>query len=161
MTKMAPSSLAQWFAAVGTFAAVIVALFKDAIIGRRRRPRLKATCRKETPWTVKTPAMAQGYVSGKGTVVWTGDSYYVRTKVEKTGRTRAEKVQASAQKLEKQGADKRFVDLPTILPLNLKWSNIGVPILDGISPKMSYFCDIIAIFEPSCPTKNQPVHRRM
>ncbi len=48
--RLAPSTLAQWCGAVGTIAAVIVALFKDRIIARRRRPQLVATCTKEIPW---------------------------------------------------------------------------------------------------------------
>ncbi len=152
----APSSLAQWFAAVGTIAAVIVALFKDPIIAWRRAPRLAVTCTKETPWTVKTPIIAQGPLPGQGLVTWSGQGYYVRIKVENTGRSRAEKVQVSAQKLARRGADNQFVDIPTILPLNLKWANLGVAILDGISPKMSSFCDVIALCDPDNPVQRRP-----
>jgi hypothetical protein len=155
---MAPSTLAQWFGAVGTIAAVIVALFKDRIIAWRQRPILVATCTKEIPWTVRTPIIAQGYASGKGNVTWTGEGYYVRVKVENAGRSRAEKVQVSAQKLTKLGADNKFVDISTILPLNLKWSNVGTAILDGISPKMSSFCDVVALCDPSNPLQRRPAN---
>jgi hypothetical protein len=125
-------------------------------MARRRRPQLKATCKNESPWTLKTPIMTQGQVPGHGQTIWTGDGYYVRIKVENTGLTRALKVEVSAQKLARRGADNQFVDLPTILPLNLKWANIGLAILDGISPRMSAFCDVIALCDPQCPHWRRP-----
>ncbi len=153
---LAASTLAQWFGAVGTIAAVIVALFKDPIMARRRRPQLVATCTKEIPWTVKTPIIARGPLPGQGLVTWNGDGYYVRVKVENTGRSRAQKVEVGAQELARRGADNRFVDIPTILPLDLKWANLGVAILDGISPKMSSFCDVIALCDPGNPLQRRP-----
>jgi hypothetical protein len=155
MTEMAPSTLAQWVGGLGTIAAVVVALFKDPILAWKRKPRLKATCKKESPWTVRTPAVVSSKTTGQP--LWGGESYYVRAKIENTGSTRAEKVQVSAQTLAKQGADKKFTDLETSLPFNLKWSNIGTPILDGISPKMSAFCDIVALFDPANPHQRRPV----
>jgi hypothetical protein len=154
--EMAPSTLAQWVGGLGTIAAVVVARFKDPIIAWRRRPNLVATCTKEIPWTVKTPLLASGNIPVHGNVTWSGDGYWVRVKVENNGRSRAEKVQVSAEKLTRHGADNRFVDLPTILPLNLKWANLGMAVLDGISPKMSSFCDVLALCEPGNPLQRRP-----
>ena len=84
---MAPSTLAQWFGAAGTIAAVVVALFRDSILAWKRKPRLDATCTKETPWTGRTPIVVH---DGKGAILWKGDAYYVRIKVENFGKTRAE-----------------------------------------------------------------------
>jgi hypothetical protein len=85
----------------------------------------------------------------------------VRVRVENVGKTRAEKVQVSASKLAKKGLDGKFVDIPTILPLNLKWSNSPpdgvVTILDGISSKMSSFCDIVSLSDPANPYQGKPV----
>ena len=121
MCALAPSSLAQWFGAIATLSAVVVALFKDLILGWWRGPKRVATCRRETPWTVKMPIIVwQGKNAGGG--VWRGDCYFVRIKVENIGKTRAEKVQVSALKLAKRGLDDKFVDIPTILPLNLNWA---------------------------------------
>lgn len=156
-STLAPSSLAQWFAAGGTIAAVILALFKDAIIAWWRKPVLKATCDKETPWTVKMPIVVH---DGQGNVLWTGGCYYVRVKVENTGRTRAEKVQVGAINLAKRGLDLKFNDIQTILPLNMKWANSpptgAVVVLDGISPKMSAFCDIVSLCNPANPHQRKP-----
>ena len=154
---MAPSSLAQWFGAVGTIAAVVVALFKEPILAWRRKPRLNATSSKEPPWTGRTPIVVH---DGQGAVLWTGDCYYVRAKVENFGKTRAEKVQVYASRLAKLGADNKFADIPTFLPLNLKWSNSpagsAAAILDGISPKMGAFCDIVAVCDPANPHQTKP-----
>jgi hypothetical protein len=155
--EMAPSSLAQWFAAVGTIAAVVVALFKDSILAWMRKPRLDATCEKEAPWTVKTPIVVH---DGKGAVLWTGNCYYVRINVQNSGRTRAEKVQVYASRLAKLGADDRFADIPTFLPLNMKWTNSpadgATAVLDGISPKMAAFCDIVSLCDPANPHQSRP-----
>lgn len=39
------------------------------------------------------------------------------------GRSRAEKVQVYASRLEKRGADETFSEIQTFPPLNLKWMN--------------------------------------
>jgi len=83
----------------------------------RRKPKLDATCTKEAPWTARTPIIVH---DGQGAVLWTGDAYYVRIKVGNSGKTRAEKVQVYAAKLAKLGADNKFADIPTFLPLNMK-----------------------------------------
>lgn len=154
---MAPSSLAQWFGAVGTIAAVLVALFKDSLFAWKRKPRLDATCTKETPWTTRTPIVVH---DGMGAVLWTGDAYYVRIKVENSGKTRAERVQVYASKLAKQGADTKFADIPTFLPLNMKWSNsppgAAAAILDGISPGMGAFCDVVGLCDRANPLQRRP-----
>jgi hypothetical protein len=156
LAGLAPSSLAQWFAAVGTIGAVLVALSKDPFLAWKRRPRLDAVSSKETPWTVRTPMFAR---DGQG-ATWTGECYFLRARIENNGETRAEKVQVSAQKLAKSGADDSFTEIPTILPLNLKWSNsppgAAMSILDGISSKMSAFCDIVALCDPANPLQRRP-----
>lgn len=154
---LAPSTLAQWFAAVGTIGAVLVALFKDLILAWRRRPKLEVTCTKEVPWTVRTPIIVY---TGQGVILWSGECYFVRIKVKNIGKTRAEKVQVSASKLEKQGLDGKFTEIPTILPLNMKWSNsppnTPVVILDGLSSEMTAFCDIVSLCDPANPHQRKP-----
>ncbi len=147
---LAASTLAQWFAAVGTICAVIVALLKDTILQWWRKPDLITTCENSPPWTVRTPLFIH---DAAGTLLWTGDSYWVRVKVTNEGRTRAEKVQVSLSNLEyKPAVDGDFLeDSRQHFPLNLKWSHVGVPILDGISPGMSALCDIIAMSNPANP----------
>jgi hypothetical protein len=160
---MAPSTLAQWVGGLGTTAAVIVALFKDPIRAWWNRAKLTAICTKEIPETVKVPITVwQGrWPGGGGGGRWDGGCYFVRIKVGNKGRTRAEKVQVSALKLARQGADGRsFADIPTTLPFNMKWSNYPptapVTILDGISREMWAFCDIVGLCDPANPYQRRP-----
>ena len=152
---MAPSSPAQWAGAVVTFLAVLVALFKDSIREWWRKPELEITCRNEPPWTVRTPLFVN---DAAGRLLWAGDSYWVRVKVENKGRTRAEKVQVSVSKLcYSPGLDGSFSeDSRQHFPLNLKWSHYHVPLLDGISPHMAALCDVIALSDPANPHWQKP-----
>jgi hypothetical protein len=151
-----PSSLAQWVGAVGTILAVTVALFKDSLHGMLYGADLRVTCKKDTPWTVKTPTF--GWPGPSANLPrWKGDCYFVRLKVDSTGGSRAEKVEVSLSKVEVQGSDGNFVDLPLALPLNMKWSNRSAPILDGISFGMSAFCDVISICDPANQYQKRPV----
>ncbi len=155
---MAPSTLAQWFAAVGTLFAVLVALFKDPFLAWRRKPRLDAKCTKDSPWTVRTAIIV--YDKNTGNILWTGDCYCVRIEVENSGKTRAEKVQVYAAKLAKLAADNRFEDMQAFIPLNMKWANSppsgASAILHGISPKMGAFCDIVSLSDPANPYQGRP-----
>jgi hypothetical protein len=160
------STLAQWVGGLGTIAAVIVALFKDSLRSWWNKPALTATCTKQIPWTVRVPlnvfVQGPGQAVGHGTlqIGWSGNCYFVRIRIENTGRTRAEKVQVSALGLARRGLDGAFVDIPTILPLNMKWSNSPPPsavtVLDGISRGMSTFCDVISLCDPANPYQPRP-----
>jgi hypothetical protein len=154
---MAPSCAAQWFGAVATFLAVVVALFKDSIREWLRKPTLIVTCENSPPCTVRTPIFVK---DGTGNLLWTGDSYWVRVKIENKGRTRAEKIQVSLSNLYyRPSVDAEFSeDARHHFPLNLKWSHIGVPILDGISPDMVALCDVIALCDPANPHWPKPAN---
>jgi hypothetical protein len=148
---MAPSTLAQWFGAVGTIGAVLVALFKDPLLAWRRKPRLDVTCTKESPLTCKVPYLVTS--TGNENVLWAGECYWVRAMVKNSGKTRAERVQVYASRLARLGADNKFENVSTFLPLNMRWANhppgASGAILDGISPKMWALCDIVALCDPA------------
>jgi hypothetical protein len=151
---LAPSSLAQWFAAVGTILAVIVALFKDWIRATWNRPLLNAVCENRSPWTIKTRVHV---LSSSQQILWEGDCYWVRIEVKNSGKSRAEKVQVYASRLEKLSLDDKFEEIESFIPLNMKWSNSppNAPVitLDGISPTMSAFCDAVSLSDPANPTE--------
>jgi hypothetical protein len=150
LAQSAQSSRAQWVEAIGTIVAavatilaVIVALFKDSVLRWLRGPRLDAKCEDKPPYTAKVPWHERG---------WTGDRYWVRINVENSGKTRAEKVEVYASELSKREAGNKFAAIPTFLPLGMKWSHPDATVIrDGISPKMSAFCDIIALCDPDNP----------
>jgi hypothetical protein len=146
---MAPSSAAQWFGALATSLAVMVALFKDFFWEWWRKPKLIATFENSPPFNIRTPLYAHD---------WTGHSYWVRVKVTNKGRTRTEKVQVSLSRLfYRPSVDENYSEIVNHhFPLNLKWTHIGVPILDGISPDMPALCDIIALSDPANPSWPKP-----
>jgi hypothetical protein len=155
---MAPSTLAQWFSAFGTIAAVVLVLFKDLLLAWIRRARLVASCTNKSPWTARVPYTVTRIADGA--ILWSGNAFWVRVRVENVGRTRAEKVQVYASSLARQGADGKFENIPSFLPLNMKWANLPSgwqgAILDGISPKMAAFCDAVAICDPANPQWSKP-----
>lgn len=155
---MAPSSLAQWAGAAATSCAVIVALFKDSILAWWRRPSLNVTCGKALPWTVRVRLLVRWQHATPPS--WNGNCYFARLWVDNIGRTRAEKVQVYAAKLAKRAVDGEFEAVPTFASLNLKWSNYPsdkpVIFLDGLSPKMGAFCDVLSVCDPANPLREPP-----
>lgn len=155
---MAPSSLAQWAGATATFCAVLVALFKDPLLAWRRRPSFSVTCEKTLPWTVRVGIWVRWQHATPPN--WNGNCYFVRLRVENIGRTRAENVQVYAAKLAKRAVNGKFEEIPTFASLNLKWSNYPsdnpVIFLDGLSPKMEAFCDVVSVCDPANPLREPP-----
>jgi hypothetical protein len=131
----------QWLTPALTLAAVLVALFKDWFWAKLNKPILEASYEPVSPWFVKMPGSFAPRTSA---------SYWVRIRVENLGKSRAEKVEVYASKLQKK-LDGKFTDQPGFLPLSMTWSNSGTPgkaVLDGISSKMAAYCDLVAVFEP-------------
>lgn len=65
-------SLGQWTSAVGTFSAVVIALFKEEITQLWRRPRLAARVLLKEPDCVKTPlhVIRQSWASTPGVLTF-------------------------------------------------------------------------------------------
>ena len=143
-------SLAQWVAAAATFAAVLVALFKDEVLRFVRRPQLTVSIDLAPPDCHKTTAnyrTAQGWQSA--------DCYYLRLWVQNVGKTRAERVQVFAASLSRRNADGNFRRIDEFLPLNLRWAHgqqaaAGPEIFaEGISPQMGKHCDLGHVIDPA------------
>jgi hypothetical protein len=150
--QLAPSTLAQWIGAVATSLAVVVALFKDAIVGCLLRPKLTIRIKPTYPDCVKMPVS----FSRVGSPQWTGEAYWLRLWVENTGHRRAEKVQVFLSSVRrKQRAGGSFEPVERFIPMNLRWSNTDFfkPEIyaDGISPKMGKYCDLACISDPTNP----------
>ena len=86
-------NVAQWVGAIATFSAVIVALFKESILRRWRRPILDIEITLE-------PADCHLTQARSGHVV--ADCYYFRFWIKNTGASRAEQVQVFASKLSRK-----------------------------------------------------------
>jgi hypothetical protein len=151
-SSLAPSTLAQWVGAIATSSAVVVALFKDEIIRRIRKPVLVLRVLSGPPDCVKTPMT----IYAKGNPCWQGDAYFLRVWIENSGKARAEKVQVFVKDVLRQAADGTFKPLDGFLPMNLRWSHTDFAepevYADGISPGMGKHCDFAAVSHPDNPS---------
>jgi hypothetical protein len=150
--SVSSSDIASWLAAIATFLAVLVALFKEDMRSLWRRPVLKARillappdCHK-TELTIVNQAIQQ--------IVGRWPCYYFRLWVENTGTQRAEQVQVFAAGLSRRQADGTFKPETQFLPMNLRWAHSqqrpeGPEIFAlGISPGMGKHCDLGHIPHP-------------
>ena len=133
---------AQWAGALMTFAAVIVALFKEDIIRCRRHPKLMARIEAKHPYCLRFPARENRQKP------WAGWTYWLRVWVKNEGNVRAEKVEVFlSQALVRNNGS--FEPVPNFTPMNLTWSNTHDTYVEGISPQMRRFCDFAAIYDPA------------
>jgi hypothetical protein len=152
--KLTPSSLAQWVGAVATSAAVVVALFKDQLLHRFRKPKLAIRISPEPPDCVFSPMRAR---DGHGKVVWTGKAYWLRLWVQNGGKEPAKEVQVFVSKLHKWGANNKYNPVREFMPMNLRWSNGR----DWSNPEVfasritrkpiGKHCDLCSISDPANP----------
>jgi len=137
-------NVAQWVGALATTAAVIVALFKEDLIRRRRHPKLTAWIEPKQPYCIREPARENRQKP------WTGWRYWLRISVKNEGNVRAEKVEVFlSQALVRNNGS--FEPVPNFTPMNLQWSYTHETYVDGISPDMVRFCDLGAISDPAHP----------
>lgn len=150
MANYETGTLAQWAGAAATFAAVLVALFRDEALRFWRRPRLSVSAKLGPPDCHKTTAT---YRTPTG--IESADCYYLRLWVENIGKTRAERVQVFAAQLTKRHADGTFRKVDDFLPMNLRWAHgqhgvAGPEIFaEGISPLMGKHCDFGHVIDPA------------
>jgi hypothetical protein len=139
-------NVAQWAGVAATTAAVIVALFKEDFIRRRRHPKLTASIEAKYPDCERAPASWRG-ANKEGP--WPGWKYWLRVWVKNEGNVRAEKVEVFLSRVWMWN-NGSFEPLTSIMPMNLRWSYTqGDSYVDGISPDMRRLCDFAAISQPA------------
>jgi hypothetical protein len=140
-------TVAQWLAFGATTVAIIVAVFKEAIIRRIRHPDLTAKIEAKDPYIVRTPLREQE---------WSGWRYFIRMRIGNVGKVRADKVEVFLSEALMQRNDSYEPVSNYFTPMNLRWSysNYDRPdiYVDGISPDMERLCDLGAISDPACPS---------
>ena len=146
-------NVAQWVGALATTAAVIVALFKEDFIRRRRHPKLTASIEAKYPDCIRTAVQWPGPNKEKP---WKGWIYWLRVWVKNEGNVRAEKVEVFLSRAweRKNGS---FEPLPNFTPMNLLWSYTQDAYVDGISPDMRRLCDLGSILEPKYSIPANPL----
>ena len=137
---------AAWAAALATFLAVVVALWKEDIVKHWRRPRLKVRISLQPPDCHKIPINSISRATGE--IVGSRDAYYFRLWVENHGSIRAENVQVFAAELRRKKADGGFEKVGSFLPMNLMWAHTKEVFAPGLSPRMGRHCDLGFIAKP-------------
>jgi len=140
------AGVAAWAGVTVTFLAVLVALFKEELQRIWRKPELKALIRSTAPDCHKTEMTFTNPRTGE--VIARVPCYYLRIWIENRGNQRAEQVQVFASRLWRKRADGTFGEERQFLPMNLLWSYIGRPFLDGLSPEMGQHCDVGHVLQP-------------
>ncbi len=123
----------EWWSAIGTVSAVIVALFGETIWAWFRRPKLDLSISVQRPDCVRTKL-----TDNAGRIV--ADCYYFRVLVSNRGKRRAEDVELYAERLQ-QEENGKFNTVVAFPPMDLRWSHVGKP-LQGISPGLHKHCDL-------------------
>lgn len=154
---MSSGEVAAWAGVVVTVSAVIVALFKEDLVGIWRHPKLNARISLAPPDCHKTELFLS--YQGVAPTFSNVPCYYLRIWVENQGNQRATQVQVFVSRLTKKQADGTFRELTSFLPMNLRWSHSqsrpGGPEIFavGINPNMGKHCDLGFIVEPSMTDK--------
>lgn len=130
----------EWWSAIGTISAVIVAIFAETIWTWLRRPKLELSICMKRPDCVKTPVRnAQGQQ--------VGEAYYCRVLVSNNGKRAAENVEVNAERLECEDAGELTV-IEEFPPMDLNWAHLGRP-LQNIAPGIRNHCDLGHVFLPT------------
>jgi len=154
--KVQWGSVAQWFSAIGTISAVIVALFKEKILSRWYRPNLTAKARRHPPDLDRIPFRypMPGAPLGSPPAYLEADCYFLRLWIQNDGKSRAEKVQVFVSEVLRERAGE-FVHMNSFIPMNLRWGfGSETPthtevFADGISPGMGVHCNLAQILDHS------------
>lgn len=134
--------------AIGTFLAVIVALFRDELTALWRKPRVETQIKLAAPDCHLTRLMK---FDATGHALVKAPCYYLRFWIENKGNVRAEAVQVFVKRLERRKADGTFREDRGFLPMNLRWSHAGIGqavIFTSINPGMGRHADFGHIVDP-------------
>jgi hypothetical protein len=144
--------------AVATLALALFAIYQEPFTRFFLGARLKLDARVPPPNGDKTyfyrESIRVNLITGERTPSQSKvDCYYFRLTVENTGHMEARNVEMFAKRLQKKQADGEFTDVRTFPQMNLRWSYVGKPLLEILSPKVPKKCDIAcyAEFPPNLP----------
>jgi len=135
-------------AAIGTVGAVIVALFKDELLSRLRRPDFQLRINMGSPDCNKTDVVGPDERMTMG--------YAMRLWVKNSGGSTARRVQVFVDSLERALPDGGYETVSSFLPMNLTWSHsqVGSPPVvfsEGIAPDMGQHCNLAMVPWPALP----------
>ena len=129
------------FIAIGTVLAVIVALFKEMIMSKLKKPILIMRLLNKFPDCHKTY-----FTNDKGEDK--SEGYYYRLWIENIGNEKALDVEVYASKLFKKGsANDQFIEVENFVPMNLLWSYTKKISINSLLPKMGKHCDFFFVLK--------------
>jgi hypothetical protein len=138
---------AAWAQAIGTIAAVLVALFYDPLRRWWTRPKLKLSIQTEPPDCMML-RWGQRISMGRGYAHWDGPVYYMRLRIANEGRRKAENVQVRVIGVDRAMGG-RYVPVQEFPPLNLSWANRDRESLLTVHRHTFEHCDLAHIHKPS------------
>lgn len=152
------SALAKWIAdhlaPIATFAATLVALFKEDWVKGWRRPKLGPSLLLRPPYTHSVRSVVAWQEPGDPEVKrWEGEIYYFRFWIENAGSWLAERVQVYVRSISNRLGDNRIEEMREWIPMNLRWSHspFDKPIMfETLNPHMGKYCDLGSV----SPTSN-------
>jgi len=137
-----------WLAAIGTLAAVVVALvlaiWGDAIRGWRLRPKLDITIAMKPPDCIKIQTRIE---TKSGQLIEHTDTYYCRLEVWNHGNVRARNVQVTLLRLHRR--ENGRIEDPDFLPLSLVWSHVRQTVMPSIPQGLFRHVDLCHAYDPS------------
>lgn len=133
----------EWLTAIGTLAAVLVALFAETFWRWWRRPVLKATVRKDDAGCYYKTTVSDGN--------FVVEAYYFRLWITNKGRGPADEVQVFASKLSRRDASGAFEPVRQFLPMGLLWthSQPASITLPRLHSDMGHHCELGRVLKPA------------
>jgi hypothetical protein len=81
---------------------------------------------------------------------WEVDDFWIRLRIANSGKAAAMGVEVIVRDLLKRDpVSSEFISDRAFLPLSLKWSNVGNPVLSRIPASIEKHCDLFRILDPS------------
>lgn len=169
-----PTSWVPFVAAAATLIAALVALFKEDVVKKWRRPTLSLRLTLAAPDSVQMPVVVTYRYTGtpdfyvppaSGDMAlapaveregrWTGNCYFFRLWVKNTGHL-GERVQVYVDSVSREMGDGRTELVTDFIPMNLRWADSPTDkplIFETINPAMGRYCDFAAVSAPTNPTE--------
>jgi hypothetical protein len=135
-------------AAVTTFTAAVIALFKEDIVKGWRKPILSMRIQLKAPDCMLIPTIVT-FSTPDNHRQWQGDCYFFRLWVENKGNVVAERVQVYVQSVSYEMGDGTVQAVQEFTPTNLRWAHSSEPnkpiIFETLNPLMGKHCDFGSI----------------
>ena len=136
-------TVADWAVALSTLIVAIVAVGQEWIRGLWVHPTLKIEASTRPPNCVLVP------VTNSSTGEFIANRIYLRIRVENSGNRAAKNTEVYASALRRLRGDGSWEPLSSFPPMNLRWADLGTLYWPVLAAKVSKYCDVAHITDPS------------